>query len=139
MYRFGMPGSEPGCIGYRAEGLRFSVDGGALFVAERSNARISAFTIDGYFKDHIGVGIVADGPKDIEITSTGDVVVTDAAAKVIRVLPALDTPAAPKNSRREWGSTGTASSCFGAPTALCIAGVRLFVLDDARSLVNMFE
>jgi hypothetical protein len=122
--RFGPEGSGPGQIGLTAAGLRFTTDGLHVVVAERGNARLSMFTVNGEFVRHIGVGVLANGVKDVACTQGGNLVVADCGNHRVCSF-AADTGAL----LRMWGTEGTTDGKLRFPVALCIAGSKLLLLD----------
>jgi tripartite motif-containing protein 71 len=131
----GSRGSGPGQIGALCAGLRFTPDGQFIVAAEYSNKRLSMFRVsDGGFVKHIGAGVVADGNNDVHFAPNGELLVTDYSNHRVCVFSAYgDT------LLRTWGTQGSADGQFVSPTALALAGSKLFVLDQSSGRVQVFE
>ena len=130
--RFGTHGDGPGRIDTFATGIRFAPDSACLLVAEYSNRRLSLFTVDGVFKEHIVAGVFVDGLLDASFGVGGEIIVADEGNNRICVLsPDGDTLI------KTWGSEGTAAGQFRFPTALAVSGSYLYVMDGSR--VQVFE
>ncbi len=120
----GSKGTDRGYIGGFTEGLRFTLDGIYILVAERTNKRLSKFRVsDGAFVDFYCEGQVSDGPKDVEIAPSGEVIVTEFNAHRVCVFSGDG-----RTLLRTWGAHGTADGQFKQPTALALVGNKLFVL-----------
>ena len=134
---FGSKGTGRGNIGTAAQGLRFTLDGVYVLVAEWSNKRLSKFRVsDGAFVDFYCKGQVSDGEKDVEIAPSGEVIVADINAHRVCVFSADG-----RTLLRTWGTKGTADGQFKEPTALALVGNKLFVLDSFHNSarVQVFE
>jgi len=131
---FGPVGSGDGQIGGRAEGMRFTQDGRFLVVAENKNRRVSVFTVDGEFAMHIGVGVVDNSDKDVEIDVNGDIIVADSRNHRVCVFPFEGGPMS-----ASWGVQGTGDGQFEDPSVLALEGSRLYVLDRINDRVQVFE
>lgn len=130
----GTPGVGRGCIGGRAEGLRFTQSGLSIIVAEHANHRLSQFGVsDGAFEAHYCINEVSNGQKDVEIAPTGDVIIADYDANRVSIFRADG-----RTLQRTWGALGTADGEFKNPTALALVGNKLFVLDCGSPRVQVF-
>jgi DNA-binding beta-propeller fold protein YncE len=128
----GSNGSGPGQIGHSCQGLRFTPDGQFIVAAEYGNSRLSVFRVsDGGFVKHIGAGVVADGPKDVQFAPNGELLVADCSNHRVCVFSADGG-----TLLRAWGTRGSDDGLFHCPTALVLVDSKLFVL-DAR--VEVFE
>ncbi len=131
---FGSDGTGAGSIG-RTQGLRFTLDGVYILVAEGANKRLSKFRVsDGAFVDFCCEGQVWTGPKDVEIASSGEVIVSDWGYHRVCVF-SVDG----RTLLRTWGTYGTADGQFKQPIALALACNNLFVLDYDGARVQVFE
>ncbi len=131
---FGSRGTCQGNIGGYTEGLRFTIDGVYILVAEHSNKRLSKFRVsDGAFVDFYCEGQVSNGHKDVEIAPSGDVIVADDSAHRVCV-----NSADGRTLLRTWGTEGTDDGLFKEPTALALVGNKLFVLDRDSARVQVF-
>ena len=132
---FGSKGIGRGNIGTYAKGLRFTLDGVYILVAEYTNKRLSKFRVsDGAFADFYCEGQVSDGPKDVEISPSGEVIVVDCDSNRVCVFSGDG-----RTLLRTWGTEGTADGQFLRPTALSLAGSKLFVIDRDNARVQVFE
>ncbi len=132
---FGTCGAGHGNIGTATQGLRFTLDGVYILVAEYDNKRLSKFRVpDGAFVDFYCEGQVSDGFKDVEIAPSGEVIVADYSAHRVCVFSAVG-----RTLLRTWGTEGTADGQFNCPTALALVGIKLFVLDSGSARVQVFE
>jgi DNA-binding beta-propeller fold protein YncE len=132
---FGSDGTGRGNIGDGTEGLRFTLDGVYILVAEYSNERLSMFRLsDGAFVDFYCEGQVSDGNIDVEIAPSGDVIVADFGAHRVCVFSGDG-----RTLLRTWGTEGTADGQFKQPTALALVDNKLFVLDRDSARVQVFE
>lgn len=131
----GSEGTGPGNIGGSTVGLCFTPDGHSILVAERENKRMSKFRlIDGAFEDFYCKGQISDYQKDVEVAPSGEVIVADYASHRICVFSADGC-----TLLRAWGTYGVADGQFNNPTALALAGNKLFVLDNSSPRVQVFE
>jgi DNA-binding beta-propeller fold protein YncE len=122
---FGSKGSGRGNIGTAAAGLRFTLDGVYILVAEYSNKRLSKFCVsDGAFVDFYCEGQVSDGNIDVEIVPSGEVIVADCSTHHMCAFSADG-----RTLLRTWGTYGSADGQFKQLTALALVGSKLFVLD----------
>ena len=132
---FGSQGTGRGYIGTQAEGLRFTLDGVYILVAEYDNTRLSKFRVsDGAFVDFYCEGQVSNGEKDVEIAPSGEVIVADSRTHRVCVFSADG-----RTLLRTWGAEGSAEGQFSFPTAIALVGSKLFVLDRAGLCVQVFE
>ena len=132
---FGSKGTSRGNIGTTAQGLRFTLDGVHILVAECYNNRLSKFRVsDGSFVDFYCEGQVSESNKDVEIVSSGEVIVADPRAHRVCVF-SVDG----RTLLRTWGTEGSADGQFRSPTALALVGRKLFVLDQSSARVQVFE
>ena len=132
---FGSHGTGRGNIGAQPGGLRFTLDGVYILVAEGTNKRLSKFRVsDGAFVDFYCEGQVSNGFKDVEIAPSGEVIVADESAHRVCVFSSDG-----RTLLRTWGTEGTADGQFSHPTALALAGSKLFVLDRDSVRVQLFE
>ena len=101
---FGSNGTGRGNIGHWVEGLRFTLDGVYILVAEHSNERLSKFHVsDGAFVNFYCEGLISDsGSNDVEITPSGEVIVADCNANRVCVFSADG-----RTLLRTWGREGT--------------------------------
>jgi hypothetical protein len=130
----GCEGSGPGGIGSHSFGLRFSHDGLFIVVAEGGNPRLSMFRVaDGSFVKHIGVDVVAESPKDVELAPNGDLLVADMSNHRVCVFSADDD-----TLLRSWDSGSDVNCKFKLPTAFALAGNQLFVLEFRSARVEVF-
>ena len=118
----------------RITGMRFTLDGRFLVVAENTNPRLSVFTVDGEFVCHIGAGL-SKGWKDVAIDANCDVIVAEYGNHLMCVFP-FDVGVKSKT----WGNKGTADEKFEFPRALALVGERLFMLNNyIHNHVQVFE
>ena len=131
----GSKGAGRGNIGNYAVGIRFSLDGGAILVAEHDNKRLSKFRMpNGEFEDFVCADQISNGHKDVEIAPKGEIIVADIGANRVCVF-SMDG----RTLLRTWGTCGTANGQFRSPTALALVGNQLFVLDVHNARVQVFE
>jgi DNA-binding beta-propeller fold protein YncE len=134
---FGAEGFGRSDIGTAAQGLRFTLDGVYILVAERTNRRLSKFRAsDGTFIDFYCEGQVSDGNNDVEMWPSGEVIVVDCGTHRVCVFSSDG-----RTLLRTWGAHGTTDGKFKRPTALALAGNKLFVLDahPDSARVQVFE
>ena len=132
---FGSKGTGRGNIGGASQGLRFTLDGVYILVAEYSNKRLSKFRVsDGAFVDFYCEGQVSNGEKDVEIAPSGEVIVADCRAHRVCVFSADG-----RTLLRTWGTEGTVNGQFKCPISLALLGNKLFVLDNGSARVQVFE
>jgi DNA-binding beta-propeller fold protein YncE len=133
--RFGSRGNGPGQIGGYATSIRFTRDGLSLLIAECSNRRLSLFTVDGVFMKHIGADIVDYwSNNDVSFGAGDEIIVADSGNNRICVFsPDGDTLI------KTWGSYGTAAGQFEYPIALAVSGSYLYVMDNLKTRVQVFE
>ena len=134
---FGSRGTGRGDIGNSAGGLRFTLDGVYILVAEGSNDRLSKFCVsDGTFVDCYCEGQVSgSGSHDIEIAPSGEVIVLVSAADRVCVFSADG-----RILLRDWRTLGRpGDSDFQCPIALALANSKLFVLVANSPCVLVFE
>lgn len=132
--KWGAAGKEPGQLGDKCEGIRFSPDGSLLVIAERDEKRASMFTCEGVFVRCIGVGVLGGYSVDVDFTSAGEVVVADMEHNCIRVFSPDGAVLV-----RSFGTRGALDGQFSYPTALAVAGTHLYVLEFGQSRVQVFE
>ena len=89
---------------------------------------------NGAFVEFYCEGRMSDGPKDVEIAPSGEVIVADPRAHRVCVFSANG-----HTLLRTWGTEGTADGQFKEPTALALVGNKLFVLDRLSACVQVFE
>ncbi len=131
----GSCGTGQGQIGGTCTALRFTPDGQYIVVAEDTNSRLSMFHVcDGSFVKHLGVGLVADGPKDVEFTTSGELLVADALSNRLCLFSADGNMLL-----RSWCVEGEPDGQLEFPVALAMAGSKLFVLDCYRPRVQVFD
>jgi tripartite motif-containing protein 71 len=132
---FGSRGRGPGQIGGQCEALRFTPDGRFIVAVEYWDTRVSMFRVsNGGFVKHIGAGVLSDGNKDVQFTSSGELLVADSRNHRVCVFSADgDT------LLRTWGTKGSADGQFQHPSALVLVGSKLFVLDYSSARVQLFE
>ena len=134
--KFMQIGSETGSAARGGtEGLRFTLDGVYILVAEYSNKRLSKFRVsDGAFVDFYCAGQVSCHHKDVEIVPSGEVIVADWGTHSVFVFSTDG-----RTLLRTWGTEGTTDGQFKRPTALALVGNKLFVLDWNSARVQVFE
>jgi len=115
-------------------GIQFTADGKHLIIADLSDERVSLTTVEGVFVRYIGAGVLGGGYKDVTFNSAGEVVVTDTSNRRVCVFSQSDG-----TLLRTWGANGTGNSQFNSPTALATSRNRLYVLDEHRARVQVFE
>lgn len=128
---FGVHGTSPGQLG-GANGLRFTPSGCHILVAERTNSRLSLFTLTGDFVRCIGEGMLSC-PVDVDFASNGDILVADEASRRVYVFSADGC-----TLLRSFGGEGTEPGLFQCPTALAAHADELYVL-DATGRVQVFQ
>ena len=131
---FGALGSGNGQIGGQCVGLRITHDGQRVLAVELMNRRISEFTIMGEFVRHVAAGALSDGQKDIDIGPDGELLVSEFMENRVCVF-SPDTGALVA----QWGRYGDDRGEFRQPTALAVAGRRLYVLDRDTARLQVFE
>ncbi len=106
MSRFGEVGTAPGQLSKYCTGIRFTLDGSHLIVAEWEARRLSLFTTAGVFVRCVGVGMLGGGFLDVLQSVSGEYVVTDIRKHRLCVF-------SPDGSElvRSWGVQGTACRC----------------------------
>jgi hypothetical protein len=115
--------------------VRFTPDGQFIIAAEYENSRLSMFRVDdGSFVQHIGVGVVSVGMKDIVFAPSGELLVTDPKYHRVCVLRADDDTLV-----RSWSVPDTCDDQCGGPIALALFGSQLLVLDCNSARVHVFE
>lgn len=115
-------------------GLRFSVDGRHLFIAD--NMRNVVYEYD--MATGAAVGELKggfQGPRDVAVCPNGDVVVIDAGNCELCVCP----KGSAGTSMTRIGGSGRTDGCFVWPMAIEIRGNRTFVLDASTGRVQEFE
>lgn len=131
---FASKGAGRGNIGNYAVGIRFTLDGGSVVVAEHDNRRLSKFRVsDGSVEDCICVDQVSNGHKDVEVAPNGELIVADCGANRVCVFDADG-----RTLLRAWGSNGAANGQFKSPTALALVNNKLFVLDVYSARIQVF-
>ena len=131
---FGSLGGDRGNIGTPA-GVRFTLDGVYILVAELANGRLSKFRVsDGAFVEFYCEGQVSNFNKDVEILPGGEVIVTDISAHRVCVFSADG-----RTLLRTWGTQGTADGQFECPTVPALVANNLYVLDCESARVQVFE
>jgi len=131
--KFGAIGSGEGQY-YNVTGMEFTADGKHLFIASSSNEHVSLATVEGVFVRYIGAGVLGGGYKDVTLTRAGEVVVADYYNHRVCVFSQVDG-----TLLRTWCANGTGNSPFNNPTALTTSRNRLYVLDEHRARVHVFE
>ena len=130
---FGTAGEE-GITGTYPGGIRITPDGKHVLFCEYSTPRLSLFTLEGKFIKHIGAGVVGTSHKDVEFTSSGEIIVADSSNHRVCVFSADGS-----TLLRSWGTNGTGDGQFSGPVALAVRGPRLYVLDLSSPRVQVFE
>jgi DNA-binding beta-propeller fold protein YncE len=123
--RFGTYGSGDGQLRYPCE-LCFLSGDRNVAVADRSNSRVSVFSIDGEFIRHVGVGVLR-GPDDVAASAFNELVVADSD---------------PDNRcLRVFSATGDLLATVGDNRFTCVAvhGSTVFAADESASAVTVFE
>lgn len=131
-------GGIKGCYG-----IRFTPDGTRLAIAERSNNRVSVFTLKGVFVDAVTGpgGDWEDGTetkfkycRDVDFATNGDMIVADTANNRICVF----SPDG-KVLLRCFGARGIDPGTFSYPISLAMHNGKLVVLDNSSKRVQVFS
>ena len=136
---FGELGQYQGQLMKYCEGLRFLPDGRHLLVAESmfGEGRLSLFTVAGEFVRYMGIGKLK-AASDVDVFhQTGDIVVPDAAGHRVTVFSSDG-----KSVLKQWGDGTVAASDNGvlrSPTAVCVRGCQVLVLERDRNRIVVFE
>ena len=115
-------------------GIEFTADGKHMIIVDYNNSRVSLATVKGVFVRFIGEEVLGDGYEDVILNSAGEVVVADYWNDRVCVFSQVDG-----TLLRTWGANGTDNSQFNSPTALATSRNRLYVLDEHRARVHVFE
>lgn len=130
---FGSRSLGSGQIGGYAIGLRFTLDGSCILVAEADTPYVSLFTVAGLFLKRIGAGVLASGWKDVAFSAAGEIIVADSEANCICVFSSDG-----ETLLKTWFSeSDDVHIRFVEPFAIAVAGPRLYVMDNDR--VQVFE
>ena len=134
---FGDCGAAPGQLMKCCNGIRFARDSRHIIVAEGNGygkGRLSVFTLAGEFVRCIGDGELTDA-GDVEFANNGDVIACDRYP-----VQCIGVYFADGNTLlRQWGDFGNADGQFDCSTALAMCGGQLYVLDEYRHSVQVFE
>ena len=132
-----------GRIWFRRRAVPFSPSGiaidsnGAVYVADRDNARIQVFDAQGNFLRKWGEFGSGDGqfgfPSDIAIDSSGRVYVADTGNHRIQVFDAAG------NFLRQWGEEGSGDGQFFFPLGIAIDSSGAVYVADADNRVQVFN
>lgn len=115
-------------------GIRFTLDGTRILIADSTSKRLSLFTLTGEFVRSIGVGVFND-PTDVTFTRGGEILVADADNRNRICVFSSDG----STLLRSFGCRGDAPGQFKRPNALEMRGDKLFVLDQDSARVQVFK
>jgi DNA-binding beta-propeller fold protein YncE len=121
--RFGTYGSGDGQLVYPCE-LCFLPGDRHVAVADRSNSRVSVFSVDGEFIRHVGVGVL-HSPHGVMAPAFDELVVADPDNRCLRVLSV----------------TGDLLASVGDGTfgGVAVHGCTVFAADESAFTVTVFE
>jgi len=113
--------------------LSFTPDGRHILVADNMSSRLSMFTVDGAFVNHIGADVIGGGLNYV-LCSGSSIFVADSKNDRVCVFSA-ETGAL----IRTWGMQGQGDGQFMFISALATHKSKLFVIDKDSSRVQIFE
>lgn len=131
----GTRGSAPGEIGHYVQGLRFSLDGARLVLAELTNPRASVFGIDGTFVACFGMDVIQNC-SDVCITSAGHVFAVDIRGNSLHVFSLEDF-----GHIKSWTShdVDALQDVLHKPASMAISGAYLYVLSQDSARIHVLQ
>jgi hypothetical protein len=117
--------------------LCFTPDGQFIVASEEDYPQLCMCRVsDGLFVRHIGVGVLCDGDKDVEFAPNGELLVAGGSDYRVCVFSVDDDVLL-----RSWGTParGETDTMLQYPSAIALAGCKLYVLDVFSHRLQVFE